>query len=188
MAATVTAPPPSAPGARPSRPVPGAGPARGAGAPDPRSELPDETAKMGKGDKKKGKKKLLVVLLLVVVGAAGAGYMTVMKKPPAGKGGPTTTAGGPLTDEASLTVNLRDGHYLQFTVSIQTNPGQSDKILTTDQAIVLDILNNQAEAMTEAQLLQANGPAHLKANIVRALNHEFPGLVEAVYFEQFVMQ
>ncbi len=138
---------------------------------------------------KKGKKKLLVVLLVVVIGVAGFGYMTVTKKPPAtSKGGPTTTAGGPLTDEASLTVNLRDNHYLEFTVAIQTYPGKSDAVLTSDQAIVLDILNSQAGAMTETQLLVANGPARLKAAIVRALNQEWPGLVEAIYFEQFVMQ
>jgi len=190
MAATVTAPPPGKPARAP-------GQARGPAAP---GEAPPEGAKAGKGTKgdkgdkgdkggkKKGKKKLFIVLLLVVVGVAGAGYMTMMKKPPAGKDGPTTTARGPLTEEASLTVNLRDNHYLEFTAALQTYPGKSDKILTTDQAIVLDILNSQAEAMTEGQLLQPNGPARLKAEIIRALSQEFPGLVQAVYFEQFVMQ
>jgi hypothetical protein len=53
---------------------------------------------------------------------------------------------------------------------------------------VLDILNDQAGAMTETQLLQAGGPAKLKANIVRALDQDWPGLVVGVFFEQFVMQ
>ena len=142
------------------------------------------------GAPKKGKKKLILVFLLVVVlGVGGFGYMTMTKKPPKdSKGGPTTTAGGPLTEESSLTVNLRDSHYLEFTVAIQTVPGHSDAILTTDQPIVLDILNTQAGAMTEPQLLAANGPAKLKANIAQALNQEWPGLVQAIYFEQFVMQ
>ena len=138
---------------------------------------------------KKGKKKLVLVLLVVVIGVAGFGYMTMTKKPPASaQGGPTTTAGGPLTDEASLTVNLRDRHYLEFTVAIQTFPGKSDAVLTSDQAIVLDILNAQAAAETESQLLLADGPDKLKAAIVSALNQEWPGLVQAIYFEQFVMQ
>ena len=144
----------------------------------------------GAAPKKKGKKKLvLVFLLVVVIGVGGFGYMTMTKKPAvAVKGGPTTTAGGPITEESSLTVNLRDNHYLEFTAAIQTFPGKSDGVLTTDQPIVLDILNSQAEAMTETQLLMANGPARLKANMVMALNQEWPGLVQAIYFEQFVMQ
>ncbi|HMK96746.1 MAG TPA: flagellar basal body-associated FliL family protein [Acidimicrobiales bacterium] len=189
MAATVTAPPPGKPARAPGQArgpaAPGEAPAEGAKGKGAKAA---KGAKGDKGGKKKGKKKLFIVLLLVVVGVAGAGYMTMMKKPPADKGGPTTTAGGPLTEEASLTVNLRDNHYLEFTAALQTYRGQSDKVLTTDQAIVLDILNAQAEAMTEGQLLQPNGPARLKADIIRALNQEFPGLVQAVYFEQFVMQ
>jgi len=151
---------------------------------------PDPEAKEGAEAKPKGKRKLLLVGLVVVLGVAGAGYMTMAKhaKHGAGNGGPTTTAAGPLTEETSLTVNLRDSHYLEFTVAIQTAPGKSDKVLTTDQPIVLDILNTQAEAMTEPELLTARGPARLKADIVAALNQEWPGLVQAVYFEQFVMQ
>lgn len=144
----------------------------------------------GAEPEKKSKKKLVIVfLLLVVIGGGGFGYMTMTKKPPmTGKGGPTTTAGGPLTVEASLTVNLRDNHYLEFTAAIQTFPGHSDGVLTSDQAIVLDILNAQAEDTTETQLLMPNGPAKLKADMVKALNQEWPGLVQAIYFEQFVMQ
>jgi flagellar basal body-associated protein FliL len=131
----------------------------------------------------------MVFLVVVVLGVGGFGYMKMSKKPPvAVKGAPTTTAGGPITEEASLTVNLRDNHYLEFTAGIQTVPGQSDAVLTTDQPIVLDILNTQAESMTQTQMLMPNGPAKLKANIVQALNQEWPGLVQAVYFEQFVMQ
>jgi flagellar protein FliL len=136
------------------------------------------------GGKKKSKKKLIIIILAVLV-VGGAGYMKMHKKP-AGKAG--AAAVGPITVESSLTVNLRGGHYLQFTAGIQTSKGQSDKILTTDQAIVLDVLNAEAGNMTEAQLLQPDGPAHLKTAIVGALNHDWPGLVERVYFEQFVMQ
>jgi len=173
VAMTSTAPPQGAP-TRPRQPAKaGQAPA------EPEASAP----------KKKGKKKLRVVLVLVVVLVLGVGYMMFMKKPPPlPKGAPTTTAGGPLTEETSLTVNLRDGHYLEFTAAIQTLPGKSDKILTTDQPIVLDILNDQAQVMTEGELLEPSGPALLKADIVRALNHEFPGIVQAVYFEQFVMQ
>jgi flagellar basal body-associated protein FliL len=140
--------------------------------------------------KKKGKKKLLVIVATLVVVCAGAyAYMSMSKKAnSAAAAGPTTTAGGPIVEENALTVNLRDNHYLQFTVAIQVNPGKSDKVLTTDQAVVLDILNTQAGGMTEAALLKPGGPARLKANIAAALNNEWPDLVQAVYFEQFVMQ
>lgn len=136
--------------------------------------------------KKKSKKKILILLLLVVVLAGGAGYEKFMKKKPPHV--PGSAPAGAITVESSLTVNLRDGHYLEFTAGIQTHPGKSDKILTTDQAVVLDVLNTKAAAMTEPELLQPGGEAQLKATIVAALNRDFPGLVEAVYFEQFVMQ
>lgn len=145
----------------------------------------------GEEAKGKPKRKLLVIVgLIVVIAVGGYGYMTMTKKAASasGKSGPTTTAAGPLTEETALTVNLRDSHYLQFTVAIQTVKGKSVKVLTTDQAIVLDILNTQAAAMTEGQLLSPGGPAELKAHIIAALNREWPGLVQAVYFEQFVMQ
>jgi flagellar FliL protein len=138
--------------------------------------------------KKKKKKIIFIVPLVLILALAGFGYKTMTKKPAVAKGGPTTTVGGPITAESSLTVNLRDGHYLEFTVGIQTAPGKADKVLTTDQPIVLDILNGQAEVMTEAQLLEPSGPAKLKADIVQAMNQQWPGLVQAIYFEQFVMQ
>jgi flagellar protein FliL len=139
--------------------------------------------------KKKSKKKLLLVLLVVVLAAAGFGYKTMTKKPVgAGKDGPTTTVAGPLAVQASLTVNLRDSHYLEFTAALETAVGKSATVLTTDQPIVLDILNAQAGAMTEPELLAPGGPAQLKAHIVGAFNREWPGLVVGVYFEQFVMQ
>lgn len=142
------------------------------------------------GAKKKSKKKLMVVPLLIIVLAGGAYfYMGMGKKPAASaSGGPPTTVGGTLTVEQSLTVNLRDGHYLQFTVALQVAPKEDAEILTTDQAVVLDILNTQASAMTEPELLAAGGPARLKADIVRAMDQEWPGLITAVYFEQFTMQ
>jgi flagellar basal body-associated protein FliL len=141
---------------------------------------------------KKGKKKIVKVLVvLIVLGVGGFAYKTMTKKPvvvAAVPGQPTTTAGGPITDEQSLTVNLRDNHYLEFTAGIQVAMGKSPTILATDQAIVLDILNTQAEAMTETELLKASGPAILKANLIRSLNRQWPGLVIAIYFEQFTMQ
>ncbi len=141
------------------------------------------------GKKRRGKKVLAVPVLLVVLVVAAYGYMSLgKKKAAAAPGSPTTTVGGPIVDENSLTVNLRDGHYLEFTVGIQVNPGQSQTTLVKDQAIVLDILNNQAQGLTEAKLLEPGGPARLKLDIMRALDNEWPGLVQAVYFEQFVMQ
>ena len=141
------------------------------------------------GAKAKKKKLPLIVALIVVLGAGGFGYMTMTKKASASaKGGPTTTVAGQILEESSLTVNLRDNHYLEFTAALECAPGKSYAILVTDQAIVLDILNDQAGAMTETQLLQPGGPAKLKANIVRALGQDWPGLVVGVFFEQFVMQ
>jgi flagellar basal body-associated protein FliL len=150
---------------------------------------PPDAEQAGEQPKKKGKGKLIVVALLVVVIAGGAfGYMTMTKHKAAAATGPTTTLGGPITEEGSLTVNLRDDHYLEFTAAIQTTPGKSVKVLVRDEAIVLDILNTQAEDMTQAELLEPNGPATLKANIIQAMNQRWPGLVQNVYFEQFVMQ
>lgn len=156
----------------------------------PKDEVPTSEEGGEPKNKKKGKRKLLLVATVLVVVCAGAyGYMSMSKKAnSAAASGPTTTAGGPIVVQNALTVNLRDGHYLQFTVGIQVNPGKSDKVLTSDQAIVLDILNTQAQGMTEAALLKPGGPARLKADIVQALNNEWPGLVQAIYFEQFVMQ
>ena len=141
------------------------------------------------GKKKRGKRVLFVPVVVVVLAVAAFGYMSLgKKKAAAAPGSPTTTVGGPIVDENSLTVNLRDGHYLEFTVGIQVNPGQSQATIVKDQAIVLDILNNQAQGLTEAKLLEPGGPAKLKLDIMRALDNEWPGLVQAVYFEQFVMQ
>ena len=142
-------------------------------------------------DGAKPKKKNLpkIVALIVVIGIAGFGYMTMTKKPAAAaKGVPTTTVAGPILEESSLTVNLKDNHYLQFTAALECATGKTYAVLVADQAIVLDILNDQAESMSETQLLQAGGPAKLKANIVRALGQDWPGLVVAVFFEQFTMQ
>jgi flagellar basal body-associated protein FliL len=83
---------------------------------------------------------------------------------------------------------LRDNHYLQFTAALEVATGKTYTVLVTDQPIVLDILNQQAGAMTETQLLQPGGVAQLKANIVAALGRDWPGLVVSVFFEQFVMQ
>jgi len=144
----------------------------------------------GEAEKPKhGKRTLLLVLLpVLVVGAFG--YKTMTKKPPvaAGKGGPTTTVAGPTLEETSLTVNLRDGHYLEFTAALQVAVGKKYTALSSNQPVVLDILNTQAEATTEAQLLSPGGVALLKSNIIRALDRDWPGLVVNVYFEQFVMQ
>jgi flagellar basal body-associated protein FliL len=155
--------------------------------------MPDKKKKKTdaeEGEKKKKGKKLFVVPVLIIVLAGGAYfYMGMSKKPAAGAaGGPPTTVGGTLVEETSLTVNLRDNHYLQFTAALEVASKGSSKILATDQAVVLDILNTQAGAMTEPELLKAGGPAELKANIMKAINQEWPGLVTAVYFEQFTMQ
>jgi flagellar basal body-associated protein FliL len=141
------------------------------------------------GAKPKKKKLPLIVAVIVVIGAGGFGYMTMTKKAAAAaKGSPTTTVAGPILEETALTVNLKDNHYLQFTAALECAPGKSYSVLATDQPIVLDILNDQAEAMSETELLQPGGPAKLKANIVRALGQDWPGLVVGVFFEQFVMQ
>jgi len=144
----------------------------------------------GAEGKKKSKKKLVIVaVLLVVLCGGGYVYMGMSKKPVAGaSGGPPTTLTGTLIEETSLTVNLRDGHYLQFTAALDVAAGQSATILATDDAVVLDILNAQAAAMTEPELLAPGGKAKLKAGMVAALNQEWPGLISSVYFEQFTMQ
>ena len=141
------------------------------------------------GKPKHGKRTLLLVLLpVLIVGAFG--YKTMTKKPPttANKGGPTTTVAGPTLEETSLTVNLRDGHYLEFTAALQVAAGKKYTPLSSNQPIVLDVLNTQAAATTEAQLLSPGGVGQLKTDIIQALDRDWPGLVVNVFFEQFVMQ
>jgi flagellar FliL protein len=133
---------------------------------------------------KKSKKKLVILLLVVVIGVAGFGYETMTKKP-AGKG---PAAAGPVVVENSLTVNLRDGHYLEFTAALQLSLGASPKALDNYTSHVMDILISQASGFTESGLLAPGGRQALKTDIVRAINQFWPGIVVAVYFEQFVMQ
>jgi flagellar basal body-associated protein FliL len=148
-----------------------------------------DAEKGAEGKPKHGKRTLLLVLLpVLLVGAFG--YKTMTKKPPVAKdkGGPTTTVAGPTLEETSLTVNLRDGHYLEFTAALQVAGGKKYTLLANNQPIVLDILNTQAEQATEAQLLLPGGVAALKKSIIAALDQDWPGLVVNVFFEQFVMQ
>jgi flagellar basal body-associated protein FliL len=135
----------------------------------------------GKG---KSKKKLFIILLVVVIGVAGFGYKTMAKKPP-GKPPPVT---GPVVVESSLTVNLRDGHYLEFTAGLQLAVGRTSTSLNNYTPEIMDILISQASGFTEAGLLAPGGRKALKADILSALNKFWPGAVVAVYFEQFVMQ
>jgi flagellar basal body-associated protein FliL len=147
-------------------------------------------AEGAEGTKKKSKKKkIMIVLLLVVVLGGGYEYMGMSKKAAAaGPGGPPTTVPGTLIEESSQTVNLRDGHYLEFTAALEVAKGGTATILATDSPVLLNILDSQCEAMTEPQLLVPAGEAKLKSNVMKALDQEWPGLITAVYFEQFVMQ
>jgi flagellar FliL protein len=149
-----------------------------------------QDAEAGATDKAKGGKRKLLLVLLPVLVVGAFGYKTMTKKPSAAvdKGGPTTTVAGPTLEETSLTVNLRDGHYLEFTAALQVAAGKKYTVLANNQPIVLDILNSQAEDTTEAQLLMTGGVTTLKTNIIRALDRDWPGLVVNVFFEQFVMQ
>ncbi len=152
------------------------------------ADKPADTAAEAEGTKakpkRKSKKKLVLVLLVVVVGVAGFGYKAMAKKP-AGKAPP---ASGPVVVENSLTVNLRDGHYLQFTAALQLAVGSSPKALDNYTPRVMDILIAQASGFTEGALLAPGGRHALKSDILSALNQFWPGIVVAVYFEQFVMQ
>ena len=68
-----------------------------------------------------------MLVLVLVVGAFG--YKTMTKKPVALDKGPVAVTGGPTLEETSLTVNLRDGHYLEFTAALQVAHGKSAKSL-----------------------------------------------------------
>ena len=144
------------------------------------SEAPDKEG----AKPKKSKKKLVILLLVVVIGVAGFGYETMTKKP-AGKG---PAPAGPVVVENSLTVNLRDGHYLQYTAGLQLSLGSSPKALDNYTPQVMDILISQASGFTESGLLAPGGRHALKTDILSAMNKFWPGIVVAVYFEQFVMQ
>ena len=146
-------------------------------------------AEKGAADKPKHGKRTLLLVLVPVLLVGAFGYKTITKKPPAVvKGSPTTTVAGPTLEETSLTVNLRDGHYLEFTAALQVAVGKKYTVLANNQPIVLDILNTQAEQSTEAQLLMPGGVTALKKSIIGALDKDWPGLVVNVFFEQFVMQ
>lgn len=154
--------------------------AKQAGGKEPKGKEP-------KGKGKKSKKKL-IILLVLVLGIGGFGYKTMTKKPALPMKGPVAVTGGPTVVENSLTVNLRDNHYLQFTVALQFAHGKSAKSLDKFAPQVTDILIKQASDMTETELLVPGGTQELKSSIIRALGALWPGLVVAVYFEQFVMQ
>ena len=151
---------------------------------------PEAPGAEGGADKAKGGKRKLLFVLLPVLVVGAFGYKTMTKKPPVtlDKGGPTTTVAGPTLEETSLTVNLRDGHYLEFTAALQVAAGKKYTSLSSNQPIVLDVLNTQAAATTEAQLLSPGGVGQLKTDIIQALDRDWPGLVVNVFFEQFVMQ
>jgi flagellar FliL protein len=148
----------------------------------------DKEAGGKKAKKAKKSKKKLIIIVVVVLLVGGLGYKMTAKKPVVVPKGPVAIAGGPTVVEDSLTVNLRDDHYLQFTPALQFAFGKSAKALNAYTPQVTDILIAEASAMTETELLTAQGPQELKANIIRALDRLWPGLVVAVYFEQFVMQ
>ena len=139
--------------------------------------------------KKKGKMKLVIVLLLVVRRRSRVRLQDHDQEAPRlGQGRPDHDRRGGCSPRG-LAHGQPEGQPLPGVhPRHRAVPGQSSAVLTKDQAIVLDILNTQAGAVTETQLLMAGGPARLKAAIVQALGHEWPGLVQSVYFEQFVMQ
>jgi flagellar FliL protein len=155
---------------------------------------PKKTAKGAPAESPKKKGRLPVVLIpavIVAVGILGAAYILVGRAPAKAAGASTTTttvAPGPTVGEPALTVNLSDGHYLQFTAVLQLAHGAKATPLSSSQARVVDMLIADASGQTETALTGPDGQAKFKAAIVSSLDGVWPKLVTTVYFTQFVMQ
>ena len=170
-------------------------------------------ASTGKDAKAKKKKGNLLPAVIVAIGLCGAAFMMKGGKAkaattsgaakgaaaaagPAGATGSTTTlptSAKTLAQIAKLddiTLNLADGHYLKLGLALQLAP----KALVTDYttggsaSVALDLTIRVLGADTYNQLMQPAFRAEAKAALDKEVVAAYGGLVEQVYFTDFVMQ
>ena len=163
----------------------------------------------GKAKKKKGN---LLPAVIVAIGLFGAAFMmkggkakaatTTSGKGAAATAGPGATTGSTTTMPTSaktlaqiaklddITLNLADGHYLKLGLGLQLSP----KAVVTDYttggsaSVALDLTISVLGADTYNQLMQPAFRAEAKAELDKEVVAAYGGLVEQVYFTDFVMQ
>jgi len=173
----------------------------------------DEAASTGKGGKTKSKKGNLLPAVIVAIGLFGAAFMMKGGKAKAstpaaaaksgtaaaGPGGATATTTTLPTSAKTLaqiaklddiTLNLADGHYLKLGLALQLSP----KAVVTDYttggsaSVALDLTISVLGTDTYNQLMQPAFRAQAKAELDKEVVAAYGGLVERVYFVDFVMQ
>jgi flagellar FliL protein len=140
----------------------------------------------GKG---KNKKKLIIMVVLALLIAGAAAKFTILapapsKTPPAPKPGPTVTL-----DE--MTVNLDGGHFLRIQVALETAAGKSSghgasTTFDTAKAAQAVISTFSDRKMTDLAGEKAREAA--KAQLLTALQQEYPKEILGVVYTAFVMQ
>jgi len=171
-----------------------------------------DEASTGKADKTKKKKGNLLPAVIVAIGLFGAAFMMKGGKAKAAttsggtKGaaaaGPGGTTGSTTTLPTSaktlaqiaklddITLNLADGHYLKIGLALQLDP----KAVVTDYttggsaSVALDLTISVLGADTYNQLMQPAFRAQAKAELDKEVVAAYAGLVQQVYFTDFVMQ
>jgi flagellar protein FliL len=131
---------------------------------------------------KKSKKKLVTILLVVLLaGGASAAFLL--------KGGSPAAAEAPKPGAVlrldSISLNLADGHYLKVGVALQLVAGVAeppDGARALDSTIAL-LSNQQMDT-----LLVAKNREQVKAELLKAVEKDYPGEVMDIYFTDFAMQ
>jgi flagellar basal body-associated protein FliL len=172
-----------------------------------------DEASPGKGEKTKKKKGNLLPAVIVAIGLFGAAFLMKGGKAKAattsttGKGGaaaagPGGTTGSTTTLPTSaktlaqiaklddITLNLADGHYLKIGIALQLSP----KAVVTDYttggsaSVALDLAISVLGADTYNQLMQPAFRTEAKAELDKQVVAAYGGLVQQIYFTDFVMQ
>lgn len=137
-----------------------------------------------------GSKKKMIIIVVLVVAVLGGAYETVLK--PKAMAAPIPAGSidtmGPVVTEASITVNLADGHYLQLTPAIQLAKGETIAKVSMGAAQITDLFIKTFSNQTVAALSTPAGLNPIKAEIVAGLSTLFPKQISGIYFTQFVMQ
>ena len=162
--------------------------------------------KKGKDDadgKKGGKSKIIIIVAVVALGAGGYIMGTKSSAAPADPNATTTTAlqkpGCKTTsakpgvkvqvDLPSMSINLKDGHYLRVAVSL----GMCDDVVISEaepfpSAEAKDIVVATFSGGDMEELSTEAGREEAKESLNRQVREAYPGEVYEVFFSEFVMQ
>jgi len=173
-----------------------------------------DEASSGKAEKTKKKRGNLLPAVIVAIGLFGGAFMmkggkakaatttTTAGKAGAAAAGPGGATGSTTTLPTSaktlaqfaklddITLNLEDGHYLKIGIALQLSP----KALVTDYttggsaSMALDLAISVLGADTYNQLMQPAFRADAKAELDKQVVAAYGGLVQGIYFTDFVMQ